>query len=219
MLEGKGLGRERMLMKAPFWENEKGRKRIRQVMNMARSMTSRKSRKASMRLVSIIGARRRSALPYDKVLDRVRHNATALGLDIQLVDASKVFGREHLEIAADMAARTYRSGRGVASTLLVEFVRFASGKRQISEALMLLGISDATQRVAACLFHNKEVRASSQKVLEGTGLVVDENVWGDKDEVAAAFGLGKRELEAMKGKTGGWRELVIERMALMDLGK
>lgn len=152
------------------------------------------------------------------LLEMVRANASRSGVKVQLVDASKVYGPEHLEVAAEMAARAFRNGTNAADTILVEFVRFASGRRQISDALGLLGISGRTERIAVCLFGPIDGPVpDTQGVLEGTGLVRDDTLWGSKEEMTRAFGLGEVALATMDRE--GWRDLILERMAIVGLGK
>jgi len=170
------------------------------------------------RLVSVIGTRNAGTLPMEGLLERARANASRSGIEVQLVDASKVYGPEHLEVAAEMAARAFRNGTNAADTVLVEFVRFASARRQISDALGFLGISGRTERIAVCLFGPIDGPVPDmQGVLEGTGLVKDDTVWSSKEEMTRAFGLGEVALATMDRE--GWRDLVLERMAIVGLGK
>jgi len=170
------------------------------------------------RLVSVIGTRNSGTLPMVGLLERVRTNASGSGVEVQLVDASKVYGPEHLEVAAEMAARAFRTGANAADTILVEFVRFASGRRQISDALGILGISGRTERIAVCLFGPIDGQVpDTQGVLKGTGLVKDDTVWGSKEELARAFGLGEKALATRNHD--GWCDLVLERIAFVGLGK
>lgn len=131
----------------------------------------------------------------------------------QLVRADRVFGRDHLALAAQLAQRAVEEGRGRARDLATETLLHAAGKRQVGEALSLLGLDAASRAVAVVswdppaldAFAAAEDWRRDDAVLEGDASVLD------------AFGVGQEERALLPRER--WGDLVLERVALTDVLK
>jgi len=132
--------------------------------------------------------------------------------EIQLLDARLVCGRDHLVTAADHAERAMRESTNVAKSLAVEFVLYASGERQINEAIAKMGIRRDTTEFAVALFGGDHARA-----LEALGLTRDDLVLSATSAKLRSFGILEAELTTVQPDRQS--DLVLERVALVDLLK
>ena len=132
--------------------------------------------------------------------------------DIQLLDARLVCGRDHLVAAAEHAERAMREGTAVANSLSVELVVYASGERQINEAIAKMGIRDDTTEFAVVHFGGDFVQA-----LEALRLTRDDAVLSVTPAKLRSFGLTEAELSTVPPERHA--ALVLERVALVDVLK
>jgi len=126
---------------------------------------------------------------------------------VQLVRADRVYGRDHLLLAADLAARAHAQGRARASDVATETLLYAAGERQIGKALALLGLQPGVRGVAVVSWgepwHPPTSWRRDDDVLAGGAHVLD--VFG----VSAA----ERALFARER----WGDLILDRVALSDV--
>jgi len=132
--------------------------------------------------------------------------------DIQLLDARLVCGRDHLIAAGEHAERAMREGTAVAKSLPVELVVYASGERQINEAIAKMGIRDDTTEFAVVHFGGDLALA-----LEALRLTRDDAVLSVTPAKLRSFGLTEAELSTVPPERQ--TDLVLERVALVDLLK
>src|SRR3989442_11172881 len=150
------------------------------------------------------------------------------GVDVQLLRADRVAGREHIVFSARSAVESFQSKNRRAKHLSMELLLFASGEHQIIEAIKLLGVD--TSNVELALVGLSETELDSNllsgevaKVVQG---VPDDTVLeiGTLAKVRAlrkAYNISDRELNSsrMPGEAENslLKRLVIERSALLVL--
>ncbi len=156
--------------------------------------------------MEIVGARGLPGPPGDRL-------AAVKGFEVQLLDARTVCGRDHLVSAAEHAERAVREGTNVAKSLAVEFVVYASGERQIADALAKVGIRNDTREFAVVLFGGGD----PDEVLKELALTRDDSVLESSREKLEAFGITDAEIESLPPDRVN--DLVLERVALVDLLK
>ena len=151
--------------------------------------------------------------------------AQTKGAPIQLFDAKNVAGFEHLYFAAINALNSFEKKTNISNNLEVEALLFASGQRQITKAVEMLGIKKGTSKIAALILaENHEQKTSYTDLV--TKLVPGErndNVFNLTDEkmvsIKKMFDISDLEIEASLKNEGAEKEtvidLVIERMALL----
>jgi len=133
--------------------------------------------------------------------------------EIQLLDARLVCGRDHLVAAAEHAERAMREGTNVAKTLAVEFVLYAAGERQISDAIRKVGVRDDTEEFALVNFDG----GNPDEVLRALEMSRDDRVIEPSRQKLQAFGITEAELRSVPPDQVS--DLVLERVALVDLLK
>lgn len=144
-----------------------------------------------------------------EVLRRLRAHPRAP--EIQLLDARLVFGPDHLIAAAEHALRAFRRGTNAASTPALETLVFASGERQIHEALAKMGLSEATEEVAIVDLGGPV----ESDLLAYLGLERDDGVLSPEGKSLAAYGIPPQAEGTVP--PGAMVDLVLERVALVEL--
>ncbi|RLI08392.1 hypothetical protein DRO32_02345 [Candidatus Bathyarchaeota archaeon] len=158
-----------------------------------------------------------------ELLENLRARRELGGLVFQLLDAGMVAGPEHLLVAILNALRAFELGLNVSSDLGMEILTFASGQRQISEAIRSLGLKPGRMDVALVLVagSRREAEGGLRSLVEALGGEEDDGVLEVDDEKAGrlveAYGIGSRELSSC-GRLGSLpdvvRWLVVEKVAL-----
>jgi len=155
----------------------------------------------------------------DDLLQRVGEAVSPCVL--QVFDADRVAGWEHLRFAAVNAVKAFEAGASFSKSLAVEVLLYASCQDQISRAFDILGISTATRRVALLVMGQDPDEAAralgrASRIL-GT---VDDSVFSVNDKkfelLRQTYSVSDAELKAL----GGRREealtrLIVERGALL----
>lgn len=175
------------------------------------------------KLVLVAGVREAAIRDPAALLKALRAREELRGLAFQLLDAGLVAGPEHLALAALNALRAVELGFNVSSDLGLEALTFASGQRQISKAIELVGLKPGVMDVAVLLIGGSEgeLRAALDVILSTLGGHRDDGVLavdhGKAERLAKAFGISEAELSScsrLGGLLEAIRALVLERVAL-----
>jgi tRNA threonylcarbamoyladenosine modification (KEOPS) complex Cgi121 subunit len=139
----------------------------------------------------------------------------------QIVDASRVAGRDHLWMAAVNAAKAMETDLALSKGIGVEALLYASAQDQITKALATLGVTVKSTTIALMIFAPSKAEAESAYGKAANLLGKEDDSVLDIDGAKAAYlrkayGIGDAELEAAGGESalGG---LVVERGALLSL--
>ncbi|SEL01527.1 KEOPS complex subunit Cgi121 [Haloferax larsenii] len=151
----------------------------------------------------------------DSFIETVGAVADETGATIQAFDARYVVDRAHLEHAATLADRAIERGNEIARDRAVEFILYASGRRQINRAFEI-GVSEGTLPVVILVDGGDESAAESALFdrldLEPAGTL------GEYDEslVREFYDIGDAELAAADGDLSA---LVRERVSLLTVDR
>lgn len=153
------------------------------------------------------------------LLARVREASYAHDAPVQVLRADRVWGRAHVERAAELAVRAFASGRHRATELPLEFLSYAAGDRQIARALERLGVRAGRNLPLAGVAFGVRAALALDHLERASG-------WRRDDEVLRAP-KGEDVLEALGVDAvtravvprEAWAGLVLERVALVDLPK
>jgi KEOPS complex subunit Cgi121 len=182
--------------------------------------------KIGSHLLWIQGFRNAKVVDSEKVLQDLRGSLN--GVDLQLLRADRVAGREHIVFAARNAAESFRGQDRRTKHLSMEFLLFASGEHQIVEAIKVLGVTDSSKELALVGFSetNLDSSALSDRATEVVGGTLDDSVLEIKttkkvEDLKKAYNISDRELtsSSMPGEAENsvLKRLVIERSALLVL--
>ena len=147
------------------------------------------------------------------------------GAPIQLFDARYVAGKQHLYFAAINALDAFKKKTNISNNLEVEALLYASGQRQITKAVEMMGIKQDTTQLAALIMAEDNNKKSEYvqlvtKIIPGKH---SDNVLDLNDKkfecIKNLFEISELEFEASLKKEVTEKEtltdLVIERMALL----
>ncbi len=149
-------------------------------------------------------------------------------LEIQIMDANKVAGHDHLVFASRNAVRALKKSSMISRSLSVEMLLYSSAHRQISKAIESIGLKRHSKTLALM------AASSSKEELQRFEEDVSNNVPGLRDdalleaisderirEITSLFGITAKEIRAVRrrGETK-WdavKKLVVERVALLAI--
>jgi tRNA threonylcarbamoyladenosine modification (KEOPS) complex Cgi121 subunit len=147
-----------------------------------------------------------------------------LDVEVQFFDADIVATSQHLYFALLNSLVAFKNGENVSKTLAMETMLYASARRQIQKAMMLLGIKPGTSRVAVLIVEGEP--ETSQFALAK----ISSCIGGQRDDsvlelstmkieaIKRAFDISEEELETavkLNSKDRALVNLVIERVALL----
>lgn len=154
----------------------------------------------------------------DDLLATLNGVAGETGTTVQAFDADYVVSEEHLQRALARADRAIARGENVARERAVEVLCYAAGRRQINRALEM-GVSEGENRVVLLVDSPAGDDGAEAEAVGAIQEHVDEApVLGTYDERAVRdfFDIADAELAAVEGDLA---DLVLERVALLDVGK
>jgi KEOPS complex subunit Cgi121 len=133
---------------------------------------------------------------------------------MQLLRHDRVVGWDHVRHAAKLAQRAMADGRNHAKTLDVEFLRYASGERQIKQALEKMGLKDPVEGGIVVAMGPKRNDAL-QHFLHAVAEHANDALLVADLQHLADFGI---EIQQLDATTPDRRiDLVLEAVALVDV--
>ena len=172
------------------------------------------------------GFRDANVTDSEKVLRELRESFQ--GIDLQLLRADRVAGKEQIIFAARNAVESFQSKDRRAKHLSMEFLLFASGEHQILEAIKLLGVTASSRELALVSLSNTRLDSNrlSNRAMESVKGIPDDTVLQIKTRKKAkdlkrAYNIPDKELNASKMPSeednSVLKRLIIERAALLAL--
>lgn len=148
-----------------------------------------------------------------EVVSLVRGFAEEYVVEIQPLDPAMVFGRDHLISAVEHALRAKGEGRATSRTLAGEVLLYASGERQVGDALAKVGLKGRVEAAALVVLGS----SPTGELLGRLGWARDDGLLLAEGKDPTAFGLTGEELSTVA--PGAAADLILERVALVDLMK
>jgi len=178
------------------------------------------------KVLSLLGFRDVHIASIDAFLPQLRRVAS---IPLQVFDAAVIAGQQHLLFATLNAVTAFEQGQRISENLAVEILLYASGQRQISKAIELIGVKPTTVTIAVAFLtatpdDAEAMEAKFSKVIPG---VRDDRVLefqeGKVERVINAFAVTDQELEAVaddaENPWGALVKIVIERGALLAIDR
>ncbi|UCH89696.1 MAG: hypothetical protein JSV49_03340 [Thermoplasmata archaeon] len=157
------------------------------------------------------------------VIDRLKNLGEKYNVTLQLIDARLIFGKAHLDSAVFHAQRAMAKSTNLAKSIAVEIILYASGERQIGQAITKMGIKSDTEEFGLIIYDLPSQGASEEgsklcgDILSELDLVRDDTILEGDKSVLERFGITKEELEAVS--QSHWSNLILERVAMVDIIK
>ena len=167
---------------------------------------------------AFLGARGSPVVHVDTWMKRLQGTAKSLDLLAQVLDATAVCGRVHLESALLHANRAFERGTNMARTLPIEWMLCAAGARQVDVAFQRVGIHPGTDNFAIMLVADDDLVPTEGQVaslLETLELERDDGTLECSETALRNLGVGDAELAAVPRER--WTDLALERVAMLDL--
>lgn len=166
-------------------------------------------------MVEIIGAE--GEIKNTKVfLEKIKSFSEENNVEIAVLDAEKVFGKEHLISAVEHTLRAFERKRNISNSLTTEILVYASCERQIKSAIEKMGIKDGCRRVAIVVIDKGEggIR-KSEKLLSFLHLRRNDSILENDINALKDFGITENEINSAHNP----KDLILERIALLDVRK
>ena len=150
--------------------------------------------------LSILGFKNVQIASIDAFLTQIR---TVAPIPLQFFDANVIAGEKHLLFATLNALTAFEQGYRISENLAVEILLYASGQRQISKAIELIGLKSNTSEIAATFLTATPEDAENMvvKISKTVPGVRDDRVLGFQEgkveRLLNVFGVTERELEAI----------------------
>jgi KEOPS complex subunit Cgi121 len=162
--------------------------------------------------IAIIGTRG-TIKDVDSILEKAYTFSKKNKVEIQLIDADMICGKIHLLSAVGHAKRSFGARKNTCTTLSKEILLYASGERQIKNALKKMGIKKDTKRIVIIVIGNCNIKA----LLESIDFTIDNSVLDKKIEVLQKFRISKKEIDSIiKSRI---YDLILEKVAMIDVMK
>ncbi len=164
--------------------------------------------------MAVIFGAKHHVTDVDDELEKVALASENLGVEIQVLDAGMVFGREHIEVALERVDRAFAQKRNIAKTRGVEFMLYAGAERQISRALDKMGLKNGMNELAIVVFGDLE----PDVILDELGWARDDTVLQPDASRAGEYGI---DLDVKSNDIPPARLIdhVLEKMALTELDR
>ncbi|MBU2564859.1 MAG: KEOPS complex subunit Cgi121, partial [Candidatus Thermoplasmatota archaeon] len=154
-------------------------------------------------------------------LEKIKSFSEENNVEIAVLDAEKVFGKEHLLSAVEHTLRAFERKRNISNTLTTEILVYASCERQIKSAIEKMGIKDGARRVAFVVIDKTGGRqhkceeglhqklSKSEKLLSFLHLIRNDSVLENDINALKDFGVTENEINSVHTP----RDLILERIA------
>ncbi len=154
-------------------------------------------------------------------ITKVNKFAEQNNIEIQLFDASLIFGKPHLDSAFAHALRSFRRKETATRSLGMELLFYASGERQITRAIKKMGVKKGESSIIVCLLYPLEFNHDIDKIVKEFIQCFDLNqvdsVTQPDKSMLSTFGISKKAQSSVKKDQ--IYQLVLEKIALVDIIK
>lgn len=150
----------------------------------------------------------------DALLAALDETAQRYEVFLQACDASWVFDAAHAESAYVHARRAHDRGEAASRTVGGEFLRYLTGKRQVGTAIEAGGVKEG-QETFVLIAAGAKAGAAVWRFLDTTGRRRDPAGVGPNEDALDRLGVTEEERQA--APRDEWADLVLERVALVDL--
>jgi len=168
--------------------------------------------------IKIIGCRGKIK-DKEEFIKKLKHFGKEKGIACQIMDASKIYGKEHIISAVEHAVRAFENRTNSCRTLDLEILLYASGKRQIKDAIDFMGAGDGEEFIFVAVGDRgiEEEYEVAIKFLEEKGFEIDDEIIRGNEETLKKFGISEEEIKSVDKSMYG--DLILEKVAMVDVIK
>lgn len=176
------------------------------------------------KLLLIIGVKDFKITDYDVFRKELVEKAQ--NLQVQLVDATKIFNIEHIYFATFNALKAFKNGKNISNNLAMELLLYISVQSQIKKAIENFGVKEGKMDVAIiCIGERKKDLENFSRILQHEfNIKIDNSLIESPSRkkikyLKLIFEISDQELDASRQKKDALEnvlsKLIIERMALL----
>jgi len=165
-------------------------------------------------MIEIIGAEGEMK-NIDVFLEKIKIFSEENNVEIAVLDAEMVFGKEHLVSAAQHALKAFEKKRSFSNNLATEILVYASCENQIKNAIEKIGIKERCKKIAIVIIDKTEEKCEYEKLLSVLHLKRNDSVLENDVSILKDFGITENEINATQTP----KNLILERIALLDVRK
>ncbi|MDI6917080.1 MAG: KEOPS complex subunit Cgi121 [Thermoplasmatales archaeon] len=148
-------------------------------------------------------------------LEKIKSFSEENNVEIAVLDAEMVLGKEHLISAAQHALKAFERKKSFSNNLATEILVYASCERQIKNAIEKMGVKDGCKKVAVVIIDKSEGKCGYEKLLSVLHIRRNDSVLENDVNILKDFGVTENEINAAHNP----RDLILERIALLDVRK
>lgn len=161
-------------------------------------------------LIQIIGAHG-DIFNVDETLKIVEKFSSNKGIEIQLLNASLIFSKNHLKSAVNHALRAFLK-KDKKQKLGIEILLYASCERQISLAIKKMGIKKGDKKFAIVIIG----ACDTKDLLKLLKFERDDSLLDAEFSILKYFGVNDIDISYKEGKA---EDLLLEKITLLELIK
>ena len=156
----------------------------------------------------ILGAK--GKIELQKLLDYLKEYSN----EIQIMDATRICGKEHIHVAYEHAKRAFEEGTNTCKNIAMELLLYASCKRQIEDAIDFIGAKDNGKY--AMVFFKVNIKSARHFIETQIGLTIDNSILKYSMQKLNNF-IEKKEFETVEKNL--YSDLLFEKIAILNLLK
>lgn len=120
--------------------------------------------------LAVLGFKEVRILSVKNFLNKVRKKTN--NIPLQIFDANCIAGEKHILFATLNALNAFKQNRNISKSIEVEILIYASGQRQITKALEMIGLKEDTSEIAVAFITTKEneikrIKADVSEIVPG----------------------------------------------------
>ncbi len=136
---------------------------------------------------------------------------------IQVLDAGRIAGREHIEYALSQAEKAFQRGSNISGDPLIEAIVRASAQRQIKKALEIFGVKKSRKVYIMSEELPSELLSEYGCMEKNEDAITEEKYKVLKE----TYGIGEKEISAVAGeefeeRVMALKNIIKERIALLE---
>lgn len=167
-------------------------------------------------MLKIIGAKGVIS-DVDSFLKQIGSFAQKYNIVIQAFNSDVIYGINHLNSAFEHAIRATDRKTNTTKSLEMEILLYASGERQLKNAIPKMGVRKGKANIAILFANGKISDKMINEMLNQLALIRDDKVLDGDENTLKNFGITKNEIETVtKDKYG---HLILEKVAKVDIIK
>lgn len=144
-------------------------------------------------------------------LEKINSFSEKKNVEIAVLNAGMVFGKEHLLSSAKHALLSFEKKKSFSNKLSTEILVYASCDNQIGNAIQKMGIKKGTKKIALVVIGE----CSINNLVSFLKMKRNDSVLENPAKILKYFGVTENEIKAVHSP----KELILEKIALIGIRK